>query len=175
MAEWWSMRYQPNRDYNSNDDVQTPPELARLVVEHFKPKGKILEPCKGNGNFLACMPGAAWCEIKLGKDFFAWDKKVDWIVTNPPWSQIRNFLQHAMAKADNVVFLVTVNHLWTKARIRDIHGWGFGIKEILLVDMPKSFPQSGFQLGAIHIARNWSKAITLTNLTSAARTPEVFA
>jgi hypothetical protein len=160
------MRYQPNRNYNSNDDVQTPPALARTLVEHFKPAGRILEPCKGNGNFLAYMPTAEWCEIKEGRDFFKWEKKVDWIVTNPPWSLIRNFLQHSMAISDNVVFLVTVNHIWTKARIRDIHGWGFGIKEIVLVDMPKTFPQSGFQLGAVHIARGWNCGIKLTNLTA---------
>ncbi|HVU37253.1 MAG TPA: hypothetical protein VHC95_02880 [Opitutales bacterium] len=165
------MRYQPNRNYNSNDVVQTPAELAKIIVDHFKPTGRVLEPCCGEGNFLRQMPGAEWCEISKGRDFFGWDKKVDWIVTNPPWSQIRNFLQHSMALSDNVVFLVTVNHLWTKARIRDIHGWGFGIKEILLVDMPKSFPQSGFQLGAIHIARSWSKGIKLTNFTAASSLP----
>lgn len=158
------MRYQPNRDYESNDCVQTPPELAKVLVEHFKPKGRILEPCKGDGNFLRYMPGADWCEIKEGRDFFAWDKKVDWIVTNPPWSLIRTFLQHAMKHSDNVVFLLTINHVWTKARIRDIGEFGFGLREIALVDMPKTFPQSGFQLGAVHIARGWEGEIRLANL-----------
>lgn len=159
------MKYQPNRDYNSNDVVQTPPQLAKRIVEHFQPTGRLLEPCKGEGNFLRHMPGAAWCEISEGKDFFDWNKKVDWIITNPPWSQIRPFLQHAMSLADNIVFLVTVNHMWTKARIRDVQNAGFGIKEICLVEMPPSFPQSGFQLGAIHLARDWNGHIAFSDIS----------
>jgi hypothetical protein len=161
-----TMRFQPNRDYDSNDVVQTPPDLAQRIVKHFNPTGSILEPCKGEGNFLRCMPGASWCEISEGKDFFVWNKPVDWIVTNPPWSQIRPFLQHSMKLASDIVFLMTVNHVWTKARIRDIYSQGFGIKEICLVEMPPSFPQSGFQLGAIHVSRGWvGKPITFSDIS----------
>ena len=173
------MKNQPNRDYISDDVVQTPPDLARRIVAHFKPKGRILEPCKGQGNFLDCMPGAFWCEISEGRDFFSWDKPVDWIVTNPPWSQIRPFLQHSMSLATNIVFLMTVNHVWTKARVRDIYSSEFGIKEICLVEMPSSFPQSGFQLGAIHIKKNWRGDINFSDISTkvlvkprAKRTPE---
>ena len=115
------------------------------------------------------MPRAEWCEILDGRDFFSWNEKVDWIVTNPPWSLIRTFLRHAMEVSDNVVFLLTINHIWTKARIRDIGHFRFGIKEIVLVDMPKEFPQSGFQLGAVHISRGWTGAIKLTDLTTKLR------
>src|ERR1043166_3962728 len=143
------MRLQPNRDYISDDVVQTPPALARRLVEHFQPRGHILEPCAGEGNFLRAIraylrattrqritrsasqlavavrgssrvtrhSSLSWCEIKAGRDFFAWTEKVDWIVTNPPWSQIRAFLRHGMKVADNIVFLLTINHVWTKARI----------------------------------------------------------
>ncbi|GAA5150432.1 hypothetical protein GCM10023213_49110 [Prosthecobacter algae] len=151
------MKYQPNRDYDSNDVVQTPLELAGRIVKHFKPTGRILEPCKGEGNFLHFMPGASWCEISEGRDFFDWTTPVDWIITNPPWSEIRTFLQHSMDLANDIVFLMTVNHVWTKARVRDIYSRGFCIKEICLVEMPDSFPQSGFQLGAIHISRSKGK------------------
>ncbi|MSU72083.1 MAG: hypothetical protein EXS43_07035 [Opitutus sp.] len=162
------MRSQPNRNYVSNDEVQTPPELARRLVKHFRPWGRILEPCRGDGNFLAALPRrTVWCEIKAGRDFFAWDRKVDWIITNPPWSEIRLFLQHAMRYSDHVVFLLTINHVWTRARVRDIRNAGFGIREIVLVDMPASFPQSGFQLGAVYVARGWKGKITLTDFTGA--------
>ena len=162
------MRSQPNRNYVSNDEVQTPPELARRLVKHFRPRGRILEPCRGDGNLLAALPRrTAWCEIKAGRDFFAWDRKVDWIITNPPWSEIRLFLQHAMRYSDHVVFLLTINHVWTRARVRDIRNAGFGIREIVLVDMPASFPQSGFQLGAVYVARGWKGKITLTDFTGA--------
>src|ERR1035437_4505300 len=103
------MRLQPNRNYVSNDDIQTPPLLARRLVRHFRPTGRILEPCKGAGNFLKHLPkSAAWCELKEGRDFFTWTQKVDWIITNPPWSQMRRFLQQAMSVADHVVFLISL-------------------------------------------------------------------
>jgi hypothetical protein len=161
------VRLQPNRDYLSNDCVQTPPELARRLANHFKPAGRILEPCRGDGNFLRCLPkGTEWCEIKEGRDFYAWDKPVDWIITNPPWSEIRRFLQHAMQHADHVVFLLTINHIWTQARLRDISAAGFGLKQIVLVDMPQAFPTSGFQLGAVHVARDWTGPIQLVDFTT---------
>ena len=161
------MKFQPNRDYVSNDVVQTPIPLAEMIVKHFKPSGRILEPCRGQGNFLRFMPGAEWCEISEGRDFFAWTEKVDWIVTNPPWSLIRPFLQHSMEVADNVVFLLTVNHIWTKARLRDINRAGFRVREILLVSSPPEFPQSGFQLGAVHLTRGKGRTIKLSGVSGA--------
>lgn len=169
------MKHQPNRDYVSDDVVQTPPDLARRIVDHFKPSGHILEPCRGKGNFLQWMPEASWCEISEGKDFMDWTEPVDWIVTNPPWSQIRGFLKHAMTVADDIVFLMTVNHVWTKARVRDIREAGFGIKEICLCEMPVEFPQSGFQLGAIHVSRGWKGDIRLGDISvSVVRKQRVF-
>ena len=155
------MRFQPNRDYVSNDDIQTPVELAECIVKYFNPTGHVLEPCAGDGHFLRYLPSAEWCEIKQGRDFLSYQGRVNWIVTNPPWSQIRPFLQHSFKVADNVVFLMTVNHAWTKARLRIARENGFGLRTLLLVDTPKSFPQSGFQLGAVHYERGWKGAVDL--------------
>lgn len=156
------MRCQPNRDYVSNDDIQTPRDLARALVEHLAPTGKILEPCCGDGHILDCLPpGTEWCELKRGRDFLRWRGSVDWIVTNPPWSQIRAFLRHSFKVADRVAFLMTINHAWTTARLRDAREAGFGIQEIVLVETPRSFPPSGFQLGMVVYARGLRGSIRL--------------
>ena len=175
------MRLQPNRNYVSNDDIQTPPALARRLVEHFQPTGRILEPCAGDGNFLRALrshvrsaragtqqpaPRIFWCELKKNRDFFACQQRVDWIITNPPWSQVRRFLQQSLQLADNVVFLFTLNHLWTRARLSDIRRAGFGLKEMVLLDNPDTFPPMGFQLGAVHLSRAWTNPVTLTDWTS---------
>jgi hypothetical protein len=53
------------------DVVYTPDWVARDMVEFFKPSGRILEPCKGDGVFLKYLPPhAEWCEIQEGRDFF---------------------------------------------------------------------------------------------------------
>lgn len=112
------------------------------------------------------MPDADWCEIKKGKDFLTYTTHVDWIITNPPWRQLRLFLCHAFELANDVVFLMTVNHAWTKARLRDARNSGFGLKTILLLDTPREFPQTGFQLGAVHYSRGWSGDLHVGDLTA---------
>jgi len=146
----------PIAQRNGNDVVQTPVYLAELIAAHFCPTGRILEPCCGEGNFLKVLPGADWCEITKGRDFFALTEHDhwDWIITNPPYSQYRIFLQKAMAVADNIVFLQLINATFYRARLRDVFAAGFGIAELLLVDAPSEFPQFGFQLGCVHYKRN---------------------
>jgi hypothetical protein len=102
-----------------------------------------------------------WCEIKRGRDFLTWQGRADWIITNPPWSQIRSFLQKSFVVADHVAFLMTVNHAWTRARLRDAQEAGFGLRKIILVDTPRSFPPSGFQLGMVVYARNYGGSLDL--------------
>lgn len=158
------MKFQPSRNYVSNDDIQTPVELAGRIVSYFQPIGRILEPCAGDGHFLQHLPDAEWCEIKRGRDFFSYDQRVDWVLTNPPWSQIRPFLEHAFRIADHVVFLMTINHAWTKARLRIARNNSFALRTLLMVDTPACFPQSGFQLGAVHYQRGWSGPVILSAL-----------
>ena len=159
------MRTQPNRNYKSNDEVMTPPYLVKNIIKHFKPRDKILEPCKGSGNFLKYLPNADWCEIKEGRDFFDYNKKVEWVITNPPWSKIRSFLKHSMEISSNIVFLMSINHLWTKARLRDMKEMKFGIKEIYMIpDKTVDFPQTGFKTGAIHIKKNYRGNIKMTEM-----------
>ena len=148
-----------------NDVVMTPEWLAERIVGRFGVSGRVLEPCRGSGSFFKFMPkGSLWCELSEGKDFFDFDERVDWIVTNPPFSKMRAFLQHSMKVSDNVVFLCPINHFWLKARIRDIKGAGFGFREILLVDTPKEFPQSGFQWGVVHLQRGYVGSILFGDL-----------
>ena len=137
------------------DCVQTPVEYARAIIEHFKPSGKTLEPCSGDGNFLKVYPFTASCEILKGSDFFNEEEIYNWIITNPPYSKMRKFMNKAMDISDNVVFLTSINHLWLKARLRDVFEKGFGIKEIVIFDTPKNFPQSGFQMGCFHLQKGY--------------------
>lgn len=142
----------------------TPDWLAKKIVEHYKPTGEILEPCKGDGAFMRYLPdNTQWCEITEGVDFMEYSGKVDWIITNPPWSKIRDFLRKGFEVADNVVYLFTINHMWTKARLRMMEEAGFGLKEIILLPTIKEFPQTGFQLGIVYLKRGYVGAIELTD------------
>jgi hypothetical protein len=154
---------------NGNDCVNTPLELAEEVVRFVRPSGIVLEPCSGSGNFVKALKEfknvtqVEHGDLQTGYDFFEETREFDYIVTNPPWSKARPFLQHAMKLTDRICFLITINHfLGLKARFRDMEQAGFWVTDVKLFDTPKEFPQSGFQLGAVVIQRaqhkytNWS-------------------
>jgi len=151
----------PIAQKNGNDKIMTPVYVAEKIVKHFNPFGKILEPCCGTGNFLKVMK-ADWAEIDKGKDFLKITGKWDWVITNPPYSQYRAFMNKSFEVADNVVFLQLINAIWYKARLRDMKNSGFGIKEIFLLDTPKEFPQFGFQLGCVYFKKDYNENIILS-------------
>ena len=104
-----------------------------------------------------------WCELGEGRDFLSYTQKVDWIITNPPWSKMQVFLEHGMKVSDNIVYLTTINHYTTKRRIRDMRSHNFAIKEIYCVNTPsKPWPQLGFQLAAVHTQRDYKGGINMT-------------
>jgi transcriptional regulator with XRE-family HTH domain len=151
-------RLVPARNNPFSDIVYTPRSLAQAVISHFPLSGAVLDPCRGGGAFFDQFPShvnGLWCEIGQGRDFLNWQAPVQWIVTNPPWSKFRSFLVHGMKVSENIVFLAAFNHFGTKARQADIRNHGFGIRSVLFVPTPKSFPQSGLQLCAMWLQRGW--------------------
>ena len=156
------MQLNPNKNSPDKDVVYTPIALAKDIISHYSPTGLILDPCRGDGAFFNQLTNCDWCEISEGVDFFQYNKHVDWIITNPPWSKMREFLAHGMTIADNIVYLTSINHYTTKRRIKDMISAGFGIKEFFCVDTPKCFPQSGFQLAAVHTQRGYNSGITMS-------------
>jgi len=143
------------KDLNPNDVVFTPDNIAKYIVELFEPKGKILEPCSGEGAFLKYMSTAEWCEITKGRDFFDYKGKVDWIVTNPPYSNFDRFLSHSMKVADNIVFLVPIaKMLKSWGIISKIARYG-GIKKVWFTKASKCGFPFGFPVGAFHLKRNY--------------------
>lgn len=152
-------RLVPKTNNSDADRVMTPPSLAQALCAHFSPhlSGRILDPARGVGAFYDAFPKELerdWCEIDDGRDFYAWSEPVDWIITNPPWSRLAEFLQHAMSLAENIVFIAPLPNLSTKARLRMMSEAGFGFVELVLIDTPKTWPQSGFQIVAAWIGRD---------------------
>ncbi len=134
----------------------TPSDLSCAITAHFKPSGKLLDPYYGNGSFynelIKYSTDCDWTELEMGKDFFAYSEKVDWIISNPPFSNgFREHLKHALEIASNIAFLITLNHFTTSARLKLIDEYGLYMREIIYVPTPKTFPQSGFQLAVVYL------------------------
>ena len=144
------------------DRVYTPYWAARDMVEYFKPRGLILEPCRGDGaltKYLNDISGAnvSWCEIDEGRDFFAWSDDVDWIITNPPYSKLRPFMKHAFRLADDVVFLVPARNVFSGyGTVREACP-AFGMKAIRWYGTGNKL---GFPMGNAIAAIHWSRGYT---------------
>jgi len=150
------------------DNVYTDPALAKRIVQHFQPSGLCLDPCRGTGAFYNAMPiNSEWCEIDDGVDFLTYEKQVDWIITNPPFSGklYRAISQRAFRLSNNVVFLCRFDLALgiSLARHQDFLQAGHSIKEIIMlpfndakfIDQNNETVKSGFPLSAIHWQKNY--------------------
>jgi hypothetical protein len=151
-------------DKKRGDKVYTPDWVARDMVEHFKPCGSVLEPCKGQGVFMDFLPeGSAWCEIDEGRDFFLWTTRVDWVVSNPPYSMTRKWFKHSYAVANNLLYLVPLRNVFSGfGFVREIYNFG-GIVEIRLYGTGGTigFPM-GNAVGAFHIQAGYEGPTTFS-------------
>ena len=150
-------------EVNPKDIIYTPDDVAEEIVSVFTPSGKILDPCKGDGAFLKYMPGADWCEIREGRDFFEYTKHVDWIVGNPPYSAWKDWLNHSFEIADNIVYLAPVNKAFNSYYVmRDTVNFG-GIRHIYVIGTGSTVGfDIGFAVGAVYFKRGWQGEIGLS-------------
>jgi len=139
------------------DVVYTPDWVARDMVEYFKPSGRILEPCAGDGAILRYLPGAEWCEIEQGLDFFAWHEKVDWCIGNPPYSMVGKWIRHSMEVTTDFVYLMPcAKSFYSFGLIETVAKWG-GIRHIRFYGggARLRFP-IGFAIGATHYQKGYA-------------------
>ena len=162
------MFVKPNKTdkQNQTDKVMTREDVAIKIIEHFNPTGITLEPCKGGGSFynnIKCEKD--WCEIDENKDFFNYDKKVDWIITNPPYSIYDKFLLKSFEVSDNIVFLVPLAKAFKSQKIdKEIEKYG-GLKEIVILGGGGKigFP-FGFPCGCLYYKRGYKGDVKITRM-----------
>jgi len=146
----------------------TPNETSIKIIKHFTKqiKGVCLDPCKGEGSFYDNLPEPkCWAEINLGIDFFNWKDKVNWIITNPPYSIYDLFLTKCFEISENVVLLIPLQKLWkSKTNENMVFEYG-GIKEIVFMGTGNKhgFPV-GFPVGAVHFKKNYKGDIKYSRI-----------
>ncbi|GAH11128.1 unnamed protein product [marine sediment metagenome] len=82
------------------------------------------------------------CEIEDGCDFMEWNKRVDWIIGNPPFDKQKCFLEQAVKIAQKgIAFLGNIN-FWnglTSKRLETIKNDGFELQRIHIVSDKRWF------------------------------------
>lgn len=122
---------------NANDKVYTPDfivdEVVSYMEEHFPNhrNSKLLEPFAGEGAFLSRYDSMDWCEIDKGVDFLDYQGKVDWIITNPPYSVFDVMLEKMLQVSDNIAMVIPYNKLMcSMPRLMDIKRAGKSITHV---------------------------------------------
>lgn len=132
--------------YSPNDYIDTPPAVAKMMIEmcNITPEMTVLDPSKGNSavfynNLPLCKKD--WCEVLENRDFFNSNTKYDLIIGNPPFSKWDNWIKHTMKLTDKFCYIMSCYNL-TPARINDIIINGFGITKIHLLKVDWWFSPS---------------------------------
>jgi len=76
------------------------------------------------------------CEIERGCDFYKWDKRVDWVIGNPPFHESWKFFEKALSIAKTgIAFLINNQALnsWTPKRYQTFKDSGFYLQKIHIV------------------------------------------
>lgn len=168
-----------------NDIVYTSRELARRIVDHFRPHFRpgdtFLDICAGDNAFYDALPEPKdWCEIQRGRDFLDWKTPATWGMTNPAWSAeaYRPIARHAYELCENIVFLArwhtatatyARHHDWINAG----HGWRETIyipwADAKFIDKHGDEKAEGFILAAFWWQRGWTGGMQETYWTNEGR------
>lgn len=77
------------------------------------------------------------CEIEDGCNFYKWNKKIDWVVGNPPFNESWKFTEKALEIAQRgIAWLVNnqaLNSHLTPARLTKMKDKGFNLQKIHVV------------------------------------------
>jgi len=127
-----------------NDEFITPIDLARSLVRLIpvKNKQKILSAAYGTGNFYRVFPSDT--KNLFTKDFFKWKEMVSWIIDNPPYSCLDEWLEHSADVCEEGFAYLLGLHNITPKRIEFLEKKGFYITKIHLCKVFKWFGISAF-------------------------------
>lgn len=146
---------------NYSDVHFTRPNTAKQIIDHFGPTGRCLEPFAGEGAFLQYLPeDSLSCELSRGADFFEFTTQVDWIVTNPPFSNLTQIFEHAFSISQHCVFLIPISKYWSSMPRLSLASRYGGLKEILHVGTGRDIGFNlGFPFAAMHFERDYGGTI----------------
>ena len=132
-----------------NDKIFTPEFIVKKIMEELpiKPTDILFDAFAGDMVFYNNYPKENkkyWCEIDKGRNFYDFKEKVDWIITNPPYSDYTNLMKHSFNIADNIVYLIPLCKIVASwGRVLDLDNYG-GVKKIWIFPAGKANFPFGF-------------------------------
>lgn len=145
--------------YSPNDEIMTPPKIAKKIISALpiEPTDFLLDPFKGEGAFYDQFPDNPkdWCEITGGRDFYDWDTEVDWVISNPPYSQFTEVMKHSYKIAKNICYLIPLSKIVSSwGRCLDLDDYG-GVRKLWVFPAGKANFPFGFPACAAWIQKDY--------------------
>lgn len=117
----------------------TNPQMVKWLLAQTPYTGSVLDAGSGkNKVWFNELKGEKYeCEIDDGCDFFKWDKRVDWVIGNPPYHESWKFTEKALAVANKgIAWLLNnqaLNSHFTPRRLQSMSHLGFHYSKIIVV------------------------------------------
>ena len=117
------------------DEFETPISLAKELIKlvPLVPGDLVLDPAVGNGAFYNNYPpfvNRDCCDILLNIDFLQYAKEVDWVITNPPYSNLDAWFEKTTRVCrKGFAYLLGFNNI-TPRRIEMVNKARFGLTHI---------------------------------------------
>lgn len=124
-----------------HDKFYTPIELVKFhlqyVKEYVDTGDKILDGFFGTGNYYNSYPEVFdknntfdYAEIDLGLDFFKYDKDVNMIISNPPYSILDKVFEKSVALNPHTISYLIGQHNLTNKRIEYMNEKGYYLSKM---------------------------------------------
>jgi DNA modification methylase len=140
-----------NKD-KPNDVFYTPITAVnihlKLVDEYVKENDMIFDPFFGSGRyynrFLEFNKNNHfdWSEIELGKDFFEYNKNVDVIISNPPYSCIDKVFEKSVSLNPHTISYLIGSQNFTPKRVEYMNSKGYFLVKLHYMKIYKWFGHS---------------------------------
>ncbi len=117
-------RQKTGQRLNATDFYPTPPWCYENLDIDWSMFSSAHEPCRGDGRiqfFLEEEQGlpCTYSEIMEDKDFFEHTESTDLILSNPPFSIAKEFIDHSLKLSNTCIMLLRINYLGSIGR----HAW----------------------------------------------------
>jgi hypothetical protein len=117
-------RQKTGQRLNATDFYATPPWCYENLDIDWGLFSSAHEPCSGDGRIQMFLETdlsipTTYSEIMEDKDFFDWDGRADLILTNPPFSLAKEFIDHSLPRCKVCIMLLRINYLGSITR----HAW----------------------------------------------------
>lgn len=133
-----------NSKKNKNDDFYTPEKLVKDIIKNINilDNDILYDPFYGSGIFFNNFPKnntKYFSEIKMNNDFFYFNNKVDWIISNPPFSKLTKVFEHTCKIVQKGFGYILLSTAITSKRLKILKDNNFYITKINYFNIPKWF------------------------------------